>query len=81
MKLMSEVDTLLGEELPSSEQLARLNIIYEQRENKMQLLQGMDSKIVMLCNLDKVEGKIDESESVIAKILEYKGCMSAVIKP
>ena len=47
----------------------------------MQLLQGMDSEIVMLCNLDKVEGKIDESESVIAKILEYKERVSAAIKP
>ena len=75
-----EVDTLLGGEAPTSEQLARLNIIYEQLENKMQLLQGMDSEIVTLCNLDDVEGEIDESESVLAKILEYKGRVSAVIK-
>ena len=72
---------LLEEEPPSSEQLAHLKIIYEQLENKMQLLQGMDSEIVMLCNLDEVEGEINESESVIGKILECKGHMSAVIKP
>lgn len=47
----------------------------------MQYLQGMDSKIVTLCNLDKDEGEIDESESIIAKILEYKGCVSAATKP
>ena len=80
MKLIREVDTLLGGETPTSEQLARLNIIYEQLENKMQLLQGMDSKIVTLCNLDNVKGEIDKSESVLAKILEYKGHVSAVIK-
>lgn len=40
----------------------------------------MDSEIVMLCNLDNVEGEINESESVLAKILECKGHMSAVIK-
>ena len=80
-KLTREVDTLLEGEPPTSEQLTRLNIIYEQLENKMQLLQGMDSEIVTLCNLDDVEGEIDESESVLAKILEYKGRVSAVIKP
>ena len=34
MKLIREVDTLLGGETPTSEQLARLNIIYEQLEIK-----------------------------------------------
>ena len=80
-KLTREVDTLLGGETPTSEQLVCLNIIYEQSENKMQLLQGMDSEIVTLCNLDNVEGEIDESECVLTKILEYKGRVSAVIKP
>ena len=46
----------------------------------MQLLQGMDSKIVTLCNLDNVKGEIDKSKSVLTKILEYKGHVSAVIK-
>lgn len=41
----------------------------------------MDSEIVMLCDVDEIEREINESESVIAKILEYKGHMSTVIKP
>lgn len=80
-KLTREVDTLLAGESPTSEQLARLNIIFEQLENKMQLLQTMDSEIVTLCNLDDVEGEIDESESILAKILEYKGRVSMAIRP
>ena len=47
----------------------------------MQLLQSMDSKIVMLCELEDVEREINKSEAVIAKILKYKGRVSAVIRP
>ena len=34
-----------------------------------------------LCELDDVEREINESEAVIAKILEYKGHVSDVIRP
>ena len=45
-KLTKEVDTLLEGGSPTSEHIARLNIVYEQLENKMQLLQTYDSEIV-----------------------------------
>jgi len=71
-RLTKEVDTLLIGEPPTSEQISRLKIVYDHLENKMQLLQTHDGEIVKLCKTDDVAHKIDEAETVLAKILEYK---------
>jgi len=79
-KLSREADTLLAGDSPTSEQIACLRIIHEQLENKMQLLQSMDSEILTLCNLEDIEGKIEESEPIVAKILEYKCLILAALR-
>ena len=79
-KLTREVDTILGEESATSEQISRLSVIYEQLENKLQMLQGIDQKILTLCSLEEVEGEIEESEAVLAKLMEYKRRVSAVVR-
>ena len=73
-KLTKEVDTLLTD-LPTSEQIVHLNIVYEQFENKMRLLQTYDSEIAKLCKTDKVAQEIDKSVMIFTKILEYKRCI------
>ena len=55
--------------------------MYDQLENKMQLLQTYDGEIVKLCKTDDVAHKIDEAETVLAKILEYKRRIMNVINP
>ena len=79
-KLTREVDTILAEESATSEQISRLSVIYEQLENKLQMLQGIDQKILTLCSLEEVEGEIEESEAVLAKLMEYKRRVSAVVR-
>jgi len=80
-KITTEVDTLLTGEPPTSEQISRLKIVYDQLENKMQLLQTYDGEIVKLCKTDDVALEIDESETIFAKILEYKRRIMVVVNP
>ena len=61
-RLTKEVDTLLIGEPPTSEQISRLKIVYNQLENKMQLLQMYDGEIVMLCKTDDVVHEIDKAD-------------------
>ena len=47
----------------------------------MQLLQTYDGEIVKLCKTNNVAHEIDEAETVLAKILEYKRRIMNFIYP
>ena len=71
-KLAKEVDDLLADETLSNDSAARLNVIREQLEGKMKILTNLDGEIVSLCQVDDITRKIDESEGIIAKLIECK---------
>ena len=71
----------------SAEQHSRLNVTKQQLEGKLKLLNDMDKDILQLCKVDTIEGEIEESENVIASIincnqqllthsLDYSSCHS-----
>ena len=71
-KLAKEVDDLLADETLSNDSAARLNVICEQLEGKMKVLTNLDGEIVSLCQVDDITCEIDESEGIIAKLIECK---------
>ena len=73
-KLMKEVDDLLADETLSNEAAAHLNVVCEQLEGNMKvcLLIDLDGEIVSLCQVDVITRNIDESERIIAKLIECK---------
>ena len=71
-KLAKEVDDLLADETLSNEAAARLNVVCEQLEGKMKVLTNLDGEIVSLCQVDDITREIDESEGIIAKLIECK---------
>ena len=71
-KLAKEVDDLLADETLSNEAAARLNVVREQLEGKMKVLTNLDGEIVSLCHVDDITREINESEGIIAKLIECK---------
>ena len=71
-KLAKEVDDLLADETLSNEAAARLNVVREQLEGKMKVLTNLNGEIVSLCQVDDITREIDESEGIIAKLIECK---------
>ena len=72
MKPVKEVDDLLADETLLHEAAARLNVVREQLEGKMKVLTNLDGEIVSLCQVDDITREIDESEGIIAKLIECK---------
>ena len=60
--------------------LARLNIIHEQLDGKMKQLIKLDNDIVSLCSAGEIEGEIEDSEDITAKIIEAKRKIQATLK-
>ena len=48
----------------------RLHVINQQLEGKLSLLKGMDKDILECCELEVIETKIDESEAIVAKVID-----------
>ena len=69
-------DTLLN-----SERIDRLTVIRQQLEGKEQLLLDYDRDILAKCTLEEVEAEVNDTESVIAKILECKRRIELVLSP
>ena len=79
-KLTKEVDELLSEETTSEEVQARLRVILRQLEAKQSLLNDLDREILSLCELADVDGEIDESETITAKIIQFKGKLETALQ-
>lgn len=48
----------------------RLHVINQQLEGKLSLLNGMDKDILDHCELEAIETEIEESESIVAKVID-----------
>ena len=68
-KLVHEAEGILRDETVDTEQRSRLSVIKQQLEGKLKLLNDMDRDILDRCEVDAIETEIDESELVIAKII------------
>jgi len=71
-KLTRELDEALTSGTATEEKIGRLNVIYEQFPNKPSALQKkIDNEDLAQCTVDDIECKIDESEVITARILDY----------
>ena len=70
-KLTRELDEALTGTV-SGEMVGRLNVIYEQLQNKLNVLQKIDNEVLAVCRVEDIECKIEDSEGVSARILDYK---------
>ena len=68
-KLVREAEEILRNESLTSEQRSRLNVIRQQLEGKLKLLGDMDKYILSHCEVDVIETEIEESETIIARII------------
>jgi len=80
-KLTRELDEALTGDAASGEKVGRLNVIYEQLQNKMSVLQKIDNEVLALCAVDDIEREIDEAEVITAKILDYRRRIEVFLKP
>ena len=56
-KLTREVDeALIG--TATGEKVGRLNVIYEQLQNKLTVLQKIDNKVLAVCRVEDIEREI-----------------------
>ena len=80
-KLTREADTLMADTPLNFERIDRLTVIRQQLESKEQLLLDYNHDISAKCTLDKVEVEVNDTESMIAKILECKRRIELVLSP
>ena len=80
-KLTREADTLIADTPLNSDRIDRLTVICQQLESKEQLLLDYDRDILAKCTLEEVEAEVNDTESVIAKILECKRRIELVLQP
>ena len=71
-RLTNELDELLSlTPDEAKDKIGRLKILNQQLQNKLTILQKYDD-ILALCNVDEMECKIKESETINLKVLDYK---------
>ena len=71
-KLVREAEELSLSESLEPSQRSRLNVIYQQLEGKLNLLSDMDKDILSRCEIEAIDTEIEESEAVVAKIINCK---------
>ena len=72
-KLVREVEELLRRVEPlEASQRSRLNVINQQLESKLNTLSDMDKDILSRCEIEAIDAEIEESEAVVAKIINCK---------
>ena len=72
-KLARKVEKLLNRDKPlGSPQQNWLNIITQQLDDKLKVLSDMDKDILSQCKLDLIDAEIEESEAVVARIIDCK---------
>ena len=63
---------LRSDELWGPPQENRLNVIRQQLDGKLKVLSDMDKDILNQCKLDLIDAEIEESEAVVARIIDCK---------
>ena len=72
-KLVREAEEIISAtELIDSSRRNRLHVINEQLEGKLSLLKEMDKDILDRCELEAIEHEIEESEAVVAKVINCR---------
>ena len=75
-KLTREADEIVNEAeegiCADLTKVLRLNIVDKQFDAKMKVFSNVDAEIVSLCPVEEIEGEIEDSESIIVKIIEAK---------
>ena len=80
-KVVREVDNILATEDPlSADQLRQLSVKEQQLNLKLKVLSDIDQEILAQCDVSTIEGDIDESETVSARILECQQRISVALK-
>lgn len=79
-KLTREIEGLVESTEPDPNRVSRLKVIYEQLDGKMKVFSSLDGEIVALCPEDEIEQEIEDSESIIAKVIEGKRKIDIVLK-
>lgn len=68
-KLVHKAEGILHSESLDTAQCSRLNVIRQQLGGKLKLLEDMDKDILNHCEVDAIETKIEESKTIIARII------------
>ena len=79
-KLSKEKDTLLVTKTRATEQIDCLIVIRQQLTTKGQTLQELNRDILNWCSLEDVEGEVNEAETVLAKIMDYRHWIDAALQ-
>ena len=80
-KLTKETDTLAATEPLTTEQIDRLTVIRQQLNAKEQTLQTLNRDILNLCSLEEIETEVNDAETVVAKIMDYKCRIDVALQP
>ena len=69
-KKIGEVDEILGTGgTLSSHQVTQLDILNRLLENKLKLVEDLDQGVLSLCDLEAIQGEIEESQKVLEKVV------------
>ena len=72
-KFTHELDeSLVNTDEPAGDKVGSFNAIYEQLQNKLNVLQKIDDEVLTVCSVEHIEQEIEESKAVSAKVLAYK---------
>ena len=78
-KLTRESEEIMSHSELNNEGISHLKTIREQLVGKMEVFLNVDSEIVALCVINKIERGIEESEATTAKLVESKQKIDAAI--
>ena len=71
-KLTRALDVTLVSIESVGDKIAHLNVIYEQLQNKLNILQKGNDQVLTVCSVDHIEREIEYSEAISTIILDYK---------
>jgi len=71
-KLVHEAEGILMNGSLTPDHRSKLTVINRQLDGKLRLLSDMDEKILNLCEVDAIESEVNESEAIVAKVIDCK---------
>lgn len=77
-KLATEVDKIVLSESIIQEQHIRINVIYCLLKDKSAKLVELDKEALSLCEIGDIAIAVEESETIVTHIMEYKGKIKSV---
>jgi len=71
-KLVHEAEGILMNDSLTPDHRSKLTVIKQPLDGKLKLLSDMDEKILNLCEVDAIETEVNESEAIVAKVIDCK---------